>query len=82
MGALALMLVFEGVLPFISPTAWRQNPMLPRPRPKSNPAAPGSPQVLLAGHDDDRLALQLRAAREPRDHDVEGEKHKVQQDRR
>ena len=24
MGALALMLVFEGVLPFISPTAWRQ----------------------------------------------------------
>jgi uncharacterized protein YjeT (DUF2065 family) len=24
MGALALMLVFEGVLPFLSPTAWRQ----------------------------------------------------------
>ncbi len=24
MGALALMLVFEGLLPFLSPTAWRQ----------------------------------------------------------
>ncbi|OGA98514.1 MAG: DUF2065 domain-containing protein [Burkholderiales bacterium RIFCSPHIGHO2_12_FULL_69_20] len=24
MGALALMLVFEGLLPFFSPTAWRQ----------------------------------------------------------
>ena len=23
MGALALMLVFEGLLPFLSPTAWR-----------------------------------------------------------
>jgi len=24
LGALALMLVFEGLLPFLSPTAWRQ----------------------------------------------------------